>query len=181
MLTNTSHNNLPIAKPVTNNFVDVPLTPNTPIAAVIINSIEINPKMKTTIMYSKTLNIICILDLIFGLCYSLYYPYFLLPILFSLTGYLGTKWFHKNLIIVYLIYIVFNFFFKLLNFSWLLEQSNEIHTNTQFIILSIILYFFELIIILIVCRFLHLLKDLLDTEIKFLRTNSHVQKQFICR
>ena len=101
MLTNTSHNNLPIAKPVTNNFVDVPLTPNTPIAAVIINSIEINPKMRTTIMYSKTLNIICILDLIFGLCYSLYYSYFLLPILFSLTGYLGTKWFHKNLIIVY--------------------------------------------------------------------------------
>ena len=181
---NTSQNNttthLPIAKPVNNNFVDVPITPNTPIAAVIINHVEINPKMKKTILYSKTLNIICILDLIFGLCYSLYYPYFLLPILFSITGYLGTKWFHKNLIIVYLIYIVFNFFFKLLNFSWLLEHSNEIHTNTSFVILSIILYFFELIIILVVCKFFHLLKDLLDTEIKFLRTNSTVQKQFIC-
>ena len=54
------------------------------------------------------------------------------------------------------------------------------HTNTSFVILSIILYFFELIIILVVCKFFHLLKDLLDTEIKFLRTDSTVQKQFIC-
>jgi len=88
-----------IAQPISSNqqLVEVPLTPNTPIAAqaIIIESIELNPKMKLALTYSKIINIICILDIIFGLCYSLYYPSFLVPILFSISGYFGTKWFHK--------------------------------------------------------------------------------------
>jgi hypothetical protein len=174
----------PIEQPISSNpqLVEVPLTPNTPIAvqAIIIESIELNPKMRLALTYSKIINIICILDIIFGLCYSLYYPNFLVPILFSISGYLGTKWFNKNLIIFYLFYIVFNFIFRVVNFSWLLSQSYELHTNASFVVLSIILYIFEILIIILVCRFLNLLKDLLDSEIKFLRTDFNTQKQFIC-
>ena len=174
----------PVAQPISSNqqLVEVPLTPNTPITAqaIIIESIELNPKMKLALTYSKIINIICILDIIFGLCYSLYYPSFLVPILFSISGYFGTKWFHKNLIIFYLIYIVFNFIFRVVNYSWLLSQSNELHTNASFVVLSIILYIFEIFIIVLVCRFLNLLKDLLESEIKYLRNDSKIQKQFIC-
>ncbi len=183
---NTSNlSNLPVAKPVgpDRNLIDIPITPNTPIVtqAIIVESVmELNQKMIKTVRYARVINIICILDIVFGLCYSLYYPNFLFPILFSVTGYFGTKWFHKSLTICYLFYLILNLVFKIANFSWILAKTNINHNNLSFTILSIILYLIEIVVIILVVRFLKMLKSLLELELKYLRNNLFVQKQFIC-
>jgi len=173
-------NSTPEAKAV--DFIDVPLTPTTPIATnvTIIETVSLNQQMIKTLKYSKIINIICLIDVIFGILYSVYYPNFFYTTLLSLIGYFGSKGFSKKITLLYLFFIVLNFIFRIINFSWLLSESYEVHTNTSFILLSIILYCFEIFIISLVFRFIYLLKKLSDSEIKFLKNDQNVQKQFIC-
>lgn len=162
------------------DLVEVPITPTTPIATNvrIIETVDLNQQMIKTLKYSKIINIICLVDVIFGILYSVYYPNFFYTTLLSLIGYFGSKKFNKSVTILYLFFIILNFIFRILNFSWQLSYGTQ--NNISFILLNIILYCFEIFIISLVFRFIYLLKKLSDSEKKFLRNDQNVQNQFIC-
>ena len=84
-------------------FVDVNLTPTTPIAqAVIVNNIHVdfNENMKNCLQKARVIHIICLFDILIGLIYSIYYPIFLFPLLASITGYCGSKKFNIGSLLV---------------------------------------------------------------------------------
>ena len=161
-------------------FVDVNLTPTTPIAqAVIVDNInvEFNENMKLCLKKALIINIVCLFDLISGLIYSFYYPIFLLPLIGAITGYFGTKKFSKPLIIVYLIYLTINILFRTINFGFILNSST---LQLGLIIFSIFIFLFDFFILTYTCSMFSIMNKLLDSELSFLRTNLSVQKKFIC-
>ena len=104
---------IPVAQPAP--LIDVPLTPNTPIAIgtiVVDQQLQLNPKMKLCIKKAKLVNILCLIDILFAVVYSLYYPIFLISILCSLTGYFGSKKFNYQLTLFYIMYLIFNIIFN---------------------------------------------------------------------
>jgi hypothetical protein len=161
-------------------FVDVHLTPTTPIAqAVIVNNVhvEFNENMKHCLQKARVINIICLFDIIFGLLYSIYFPVFLFPLLASLTGFFGSKKFNKTLTCLYMVYLIFNIIFRLFNFGFILSAS-EIQLGI--IIFSVVILIVDFFILWYVFSFNKILVHLLESEVYYLRTNLEVQKKFIC-
>jgi len=174
---------IPVAQSVQPTpLMEVPLTPNTPIAIGTIVANEpmlINPKMKLCIKKAKLVNILCLIDILFAVVYSLYYPIFLISIICSLTGYFGSKKFNYQLTLFYIMYLIFNIIFRVVNFIYVITSINN--DDLLFTIISfVVLFLVEFIITYIVISYYKLLKNLLNIEVKYLQTNYDVQKQFIC-
>lgn len=174
---------IPVAQSVQPaTLMDIPLTPNTPIAIgtiVVDQQLQLNPKMKLCIKKAKLVNILCLIDILFAVVYSLYYPIFLISIICSLTGYFGSKKFNYQLTLLYIMYLIFNIIFRVVNFIYVITSINN--DDLLFTIISfVVLFFVEFIISYIVISYYKLLKNLLKIEVKYLRTNLEVQKQFIC-
>jgi len=139
-----------------------------------------NPKMKLCIKKAKLVNILCLIDILFAVVYSLYYPIFLISIICSLTGYFGSKKFNYQLTLFYIMYLIFNIIFRVVNFIYVITSINN--NDLLFTIISfVVLFLVEFIITYIVISYYKLLKNLLNIEVKYLQTNYDVQKQFICR
>lgn len=178
---NNRTSNVPVATPVQRQLTDIPLTPNTPIVGTIISeeTMDLNPNMIDCLRKAQVVNIFCAVDIIFGFIYSLYYPLFFIPILCSLTGYFGSKKFNKQLILLYITFLIFNIIFRIINFTYNILSIDYKYIYIEFLFF-ILLFIFESIITIYVLNFYNLLKKLQDLEIRYLRTNINVQKKFIC-
>ena len=178
---NTSNNNTSNIIE-SDEFVDVPITPNTPIAVgTLINQVtmDLNPKMLECIRRAKIVNIYCLIDIIFATAYSFIYPNFFIILLCSLTGYFGSKSFNHTLILLYITFLIFSIIFRLINFIYIISTINY---NMFFInfIYFFFLFVFEIFITVYVLFFYGILKNLSELERQYLRTNKIVQKKFIC-
>jgi hypothetical protein len=161
-------------------FVDVHLTPTTPIAqAVIVNNVHVdfNENMQHCLQRARVINIICLFDIVIGLLYSIYFPVFLFPLLASLTGFFGSKKFNKILTSLYIAYLIFNIIFRLFNFGYILSSSD---IQLGIIIFSGVILIVDLFILWYVFSFYKMLVRLLEPEVHYLRTNLEIQKKFIC-
>ena len=161
-------------------FVDVNLTPNTPIAqAVILENVhvEFNENMKNCLQKARVIHIICLFDILMGLIYSIYYPMFLFPLLASITGYCGSKKFNKTLIIFYITYLFFNVIFRIVNIGFIINSQE---TQVTMLLFSALILLIDFFIIWYIVKFYKLLTQLLESEIYYLRSNLNVQNKFIC-
>ena len=161
-------------------FIDVNLTPTTPIAqAVIVNNIHVdfNENMKHCLQKARVIHIICLFDIVIGLIYSIYFPVFLFPLLVSITGYCGSKKFNKTLILFYITYLVFNIIFRIINIGFIIN-SQEIQVGM--ILFSGIILLVDFFIVWYIINFYKLLTQLLESEIYYLQSNLNVQNKFIC-
>jgi len=61
----------------------------------------------------KTVMFLCGIDIFFGLLYSFYNPYFIIPTFIAGIGYVGTKKYNSCIVLTYLIYITLDWMTKL--------------------------------------------------------------------
>ena len=61
----------------------------------------------------KTVMFLCGIDIFFGLLYSFYNPYFIIPTFIAGIGYVGAKKYNSCIVLTYLIYITLDWMAKL--------------------------------------------------------------------
>ena len=111
------------------------------------------------------------IDLLFGILYAIYNPWFFLPLLFALSGYLGAKNYNKCLTLIYAsnIFLVnaFRIGYSSYQYAGLTgdEKSNYLYSFAMIILCGLL----GLWIAKIVCKFYSELTKLSNDEITTLR------------
>ena len=133
--------------------------------------IEITDEMIKSYSISRTVKILCLIDMLFSFIYGLSNPWFLLPFLIAFTGFYGAKNFNINYTYVYLIYIILEITIKtsLYLYVYFTLTNDEKSGHLFNFILIIISFFISIWIIDIIYKFIKSLKNLTSEQILYLR------------
>jgi len=74
---------------------------------------DITPGQIECYSLRSTVKILCVIDIFFGLLYSIYNPYFIIPTMFAIGGYYGAKHYNNCAVLTYLIFITLDWMSKL--------------------------------------------------------------------
>ena len=171
-----SNQDIPIAKTVptyvpASSVIEEPYIirrTNNPIEEI---QIEITDKMVKSYSISRTVKILCLIDMLFSFIYGLSNPWFLLPFLLAFTGFYGAKTFNINYTYVYLVYIILEITIKisLYLYVYFTLTNDEKSAHLFNFILIIISFFISIWIIDIIYKFIKSLKNLTSEQILYLR------------
>ena len=133
--------------------------------------IEITDEMIKSYSISRTVKILCLIDMLFSFIYGLSNPWFLLPFLIAFTGFYGAKNFNINYTYVYLIYIILEITIKTSLYLYVyFTLTNDEKSNHLFdFILIIISLLISIWIIDIIYKFIKSLKILTYIQRRYLR------------
>jgi len=133
--------------------------------------IEITDEMIKSYSISRTVKILCLIDMLFSFIYGLSNPWFLLPFLIAFTGFYGAKNFNINYTYVYLIYIILEITIKtsLYLYVYFTLTNDEKSGHLFNFILIIISFFISIWIIDIIYKFIKSLKILTYIQRRYLR------------
>ena len=137
---------------------------------------NVNEKMLMCYNLRRTVKILCGIDFFFGLLYSIYSPYFIIPAIIALFGYYGASHYKKNIVLTYLIYITLDWVAKLTFFIIASVQSYDGDGTPPAVMAWIFLIIstaIEIWISKIVYRYWYALKELPLLELARLK-DSHI-------
>ena len=163
---------------------------NTPVATQVqnINSDEVivinqnvNNNINSKILYaynvSYTIKILACIDIFFNVLYSLYHYFYLFPVILSMFGYLGAKYYNKIFIFIYTSYILFFNIIKLILVHYIFSSNANIYfSNLFFTIINILIGFW---ILRIICNFYRALNLLNEEELNILKNLKNIKYTFL--
>ena len=163
---------------------------NTPVATqvheinsdeVIIVNQNINNNIDSKILYaynvSYSIKILACIDIFFNVLYSFYHYFYLFPVILSLFGYLGAKYYNKIFIFIYSIYIMFFNIIKLVLVHYIYSSNSSIYfSNLIFTFINILIGFW---ILKIVCNFYKALNLLNEEELNILKNLKNIKYTFL--
>ena len=144
---------------------------------------NISPAQLECFSLRRTVKILCGIDIFFGLLYSFYNPYFLIPTLIAVGGYYGAKHYNSCAILTYLIFITIDWMTKLsLYIADAVSQdpsSVNVSTETWWWIFIIISTVIDIWISKIVYKYWRSLKTMPVLEITELKELTNVRYHFV--
>jgi len=131
----------------------------------------------------RTVKILCGIDIFFGLLYSFYNPFFIIPTLIAVGGYYGAKHYNSCAILTYLIFITLDWMTKLSLYiaDAVSKDPSSINVSAEtwwwiFIIISTVV---DIWISKIVYKYWRSLKNMPVLEMAELKELTNVQYHFV--
>ena len=138
---------------------------------------NINGKILYTYNASYTIKILACIDIFFNIIYSLYHLFYFFPLIFSIFGYLGAKYYNKIYICIYTSYIFIFNIIKFIFVHYMFSSSSSIYFyNLFFTIINIVIGFW---ILKIVYNFYKALNLLNEEELNILKNLKNIQYRFL--
>lgn len=146
----------------------------TPIANNEVQAVTITEDMKTAYSLSKTTKFLCLIDFGFSLIYAFSNPYFLIPVLISLSGWWGAKNYSMCQVFLYLIYTLMTNIARVAFTGAYYTNPLNRQGISDFafgldIVITIIGFLLGMWICKIIYKFYAAIKDLTDDEISTLK------------
>ena len=165
-----TNNNMPVAVPVSDEYHAT--LPATPVVA--------NLKMIECYSLRRTVKLLCGINIFFGLLYSIYNPYFIIPALIASFGYYGAEKYNSAIILSYLIYITLDWILKLTLYIMATAQDpDSTNTTPGWWVLIILSTLIDIWISKIVYKFWHSLKKLPVLERSELKEMENIRHRFV--
>ena len=127
--------------------------------------------MIKTYSLARTIKLLTIIDMFFSFMYCFYNPWFFIPLLLAISGYMGAVKFNANYIFLYATYLILEVFIKSsIFFAAYASLSNDEKADHLFnVILVILSIFISIWIISVLFKFIKLLNNLTLLELDHLR------------
>jgi len=130
--------------------------------------IELSPKMLQSINYSKIINSLIWLDLLFSILYALYNEYFIISIMFLLIGIHGVNDYNKKSMRIFVPFLIIINIIRI--FTFVINYSKITKSNrNNFYALQIIMTIIEGWIFLLMCKLIKSMKELTEEELEVIR------------
>ena len=142
-----------------------------PTAVPEVSGMAVTDDMIKTYSLARTIKLLTIIDMFFSFMYCFYNPWFFIPLLLAISGYMGAVKFNANYIFLYATYVVLDVFAKsVIFFVSYASLSNDEKADHLFnVILVILSIFISIWIISVLFKFIKLLNKLTLLELDHLR------------
>jgi len=136
-----------------------------------VSGMAVTDDMIKTYSLARTIKLLTIIDMFFSFMYCFYNPWFFIPLLLAISGYMGAVKFNANYIFLYATYVVLDVFAKsAIFFASYASLSNDEKADHLFnVILVILSIFISIWIINVLFKFIKLLNKLTLLELDHLR------------
>lgn len=136
-----------------------------------VSGMAVTDDMIKTYSLARTIKILTVIDMFFSFIYCFYNPWFFIPLLLAISGYMGAVKFNANYIFLYATYVVLDVFAKSAIFfvSYASLSNNEKADHLFNVILVILSIFISIWIISVLLKFVKLLNKLTLLELDHLR------------
>ena len=142
-----------------------------PTAVPEVSGMAVTDDMIKTYSLARTIKLLTIIDMFFSFMYCFYNPWFFIPLLLAISGYMGAVKFNANYIFLYATYVVLDVFAKsVIFFVSYASLSNDEKADHLFnVILVILSIFISIWITTVLFKFIKLLNKLTLLELDHLR------------
>ena len=154
---------IPISTPitVTGRYTDI---------NIVDSHIEITDDMKVCKSLQNSVMILALFDIFFSVLYAITNNLFFIPLIFSLLGYFGGKYYNKFYILSYIIYNFFTLLFRIVTLFYIINLDiNDDNSYPMFYIFSLLCLLIETWILKIIIKFYSYLKKLSQENIRNLK------------